>query len=200
MRTFVKVAEHEGFAEAGRALNMSPPAVTRAIAFLEHSIGAALLKRTTRSVKLTEVGERYLADCQRILSDISDAEASAAGDARPAYRNAKCYRPRCSLGSLHIRPIIADYLTDHPHVNVRAIFVDRNVNLIEEGIDIALRIGELPDSELQAVTVGRVRRVVCASPDYLRSHGIPQTPSELADHQIVAAAASSRLLEWRFGA
>ena len=198
MRTFVKVAEHGGFAEAGRSLGMSPPAVTRAIAFLEDAIGASLLTRTTRSVKLTEAGERYLSDCHRILSDISDAEASAAGLHAQPTGTLSVTAP-VLFGSLHMRPIITSYLDAYPRVNVRSIFVDRNVNLIEEGIDVALRIGALPDSELQAVAVGAVRRIVCASPAYLKKHGTPRQPSDLAHHQLVVASSTSQLLEWRFG-
>jgi DNA-binding transcriptional LysR family regulator len=198
MRIFVKVAEAGGFAEASRQLGLSPPAVTRAIAALEKTIGAPLLVRTTRSVKLTESGVRYLEDCQRILLEISDAEAAAAGSYSRPTGTLTVTAP-VLFGQMHVQPIVTRFLRTHPDVTARTIYLDRNVNLIEEGVDVAVRIGELADSEMHAVGVGSVRRVVCASPDYLKRYGEPLRPRDLANHQVIVPSGASTLLEWRFG-
>jgi DNA-binding transcriptional LysR family regulator len=198
MRVFVKVAETGGFAEAARRLYMSPPAVTRAVAALEETIGARLLIRTTRSVKLTDAGQRYLADCQRILADLADAEAAAAGSYATPSGTLVITAP-VLFGQMHVMPIVMDYLSQHPAVTVQTLFLDRVTNLIEEGMDVAIRIGRLPDSELNAIRVGTMRRVVCASPAYLAAHGEPLTPAELADHSVIANVSAWPSLEWRFG-
>ncbi|WP_413990306.1 LysR family transcriptional regulator [Labrys okinawensis] len=198
MRVFVKVAETGGFAEAARKLYMSPPAVTRAVAALEETIGARLLIRTTRSVKLTDAGQRYLADCQRILADLADAEAAAAGSYATPSGTLVVTAP-VLFGQMHVMPIVMDYLSQHPAVTVQTLFLDRVTNLIEEGMDVAIRIGRLPDSELNAIRVGTVRRVVCASPAYLVAHGQPMTPAELANHSVIANVSAWPSLEWRFG-
>ena len=198
MRVFVKVAESAGFAEAARRLNLSPPAVTRAVAGLEDAIGARLLTRTTRLVKLTEAGRRYLEDCRRILADLAEAEAAASGSyARPA--GSLIVTAPVLFGRIYVLPLLTAYLSDHPAVDGRALFLDRVANIVEEGIDVAVRIGPLADSGLTAIRCGSVRQVVCASPAYIAAHGAPRTPADLAGHRIVAAA-RTEALEWRFGA
>ncbi|HZR36843.1 MAG TPA: LysR family transcriptional regulator [Nevskia sp.] len=198
MKVFLKVVECGGFAGAGRALSMSPPAVTRAVAALEEVIGARLLTRTTRTVKLTEAGTRYAEDCRRILADLAESEASAAGiHARPS--GTLVVSAPVLFGQMHVLPILLDFLGRHPAVSGRALFLDRIVSLIEEGVDVAVRIAPLPDSEYRAIPVGSVRRVVCASPAYLRKHGTPATPADLADHTLVAASATTGPLDLRFG-
>lgn len=197
MGVFVKVAEAGGFAEAGRRLSMSPPAVTRAIATREEAIGTRLLTRTTRRVKLTEIGARYLEDCRRILSEIAAAEASAAGShARPT--GLLTVTAPILFGRIYVLPILTEFLTAHPAVDGRVLLLDRVANLVDEGIDVAVRIGALPDSGLAATRCGSVRRVVCASPAYLDAHGTPETPADLARHRIVAVT-QSVAPEWRFG-
>lgn len=198
MRVFVKVVEAGGFAQAARRLNSSPPAVTRAVAALEAEIGARLLTRTTRFVKLTEVGERYLDDCRRILADIADADAAAAGShGRPS--GALAITAPVLFGRIYVLPILTDYLAAHPAVDGRALFLDRIVHMVEEGVDVAVRIGALSDSGLTAIRCGTVRHVVCASPDYLAEHGAPQTPADLARGRVIAVT-QGRGQEWRFGA
>ena len=198
MQVFVKVAETRGFAEAARQLNMSPPAVTRAIASLEDLIGARLFTRTTRTVKLTEAGIRYFDDCQRILSDIVEAEAAAGGSyATPA--GTLSVTASALFGRDYITPILMEYLDQNPDVNVRALFVDRITNLIDEGIDVGIRIGDLADSSFSAIRVGSVRRLVCGAPDYFEKYGIPQQPSDLAAHKIIVSSTSWSSLDWRFG-
>ena len=198
MKVFLKVVECRGFAGAGRQLQMSPPAVTRAVAALEEVIGARLLIRTTRTVKLTEAGTRYAEDCRRILADLAESEASAAGShAKPS--GTLVVTASVLFGQIYVLPIILDFLDQHPAVSGRALFLDRVVNLVEEGVDVAIRIAHLPDSEYHAVRVGSVRRVICAAPAYLKKHGIPATPADLAGHTIIAATATLASPEWRFG-
>lgn len=198
MRVFVRVAESGGFAGAARALAMSPAAVTRAVAALEALIGARLFIRTTRSVKLTEAGGRYLEDCRRILAEIAEAEAAAAGSTATPTGVLTLTAP-VQFGRLYVLPVVTDYLARHPAVAVRALFLDRIVNLIEEGIDVGVRIGHLADSGLTATRVGSVRRVVCAAPSYLERHGVPETPRDLRDHAVIGASNPGTLPEWRFG-
>ncbi|HVI91247.1 MAG TPA: LysR family transcriptional regulator, partial [Dongiaceae bacterium] len=185
MRVFVKVADGGGFAEAGRQLNMSPPAVTRVIAGLEEMIGAQLLVRTTRRVKLTEAGTRYLEDCRRILADIAEAEA-AAGGAEATPTGTLVITASVLFGNMYVLPLLTDYLNLYPAMTVRAVFLDRIVNIIDEGIDLAVRIGHLADSSLSAVRVGTVRRVVVGAPGYFKKYGMPKTPADLTRHNIVS--------------
>ncbi len=198
MQVFVKVAETGGFAEASRQLNMSPPAVTRAVASLEDLIGARLFTRTTRSVKLTEAGTRYFEDCRRILSEIAEAEAAAAGSyATPT--GMLSITASVLFGQEYITPILTEYLDLFPGVSARALFVDRVTNMIDEGLDVGIRIGELADSSFSAIRVGSVRRVVCGSPDYFEKYGVPVAPADLAKHRIIASSTSWSSPEWRFG-
>jgi len=198
MAVFVKVADVGGFAGAARALRMSPPAVTRAVAMLEEAVGARLLQRTTRSVKPTEAGARYLEDCRRILVEVEEADAGAAGaHANPSGTLTVTASMR--FGTLHVLPILTEYLDLYPTMTGQALFVDRNTNLVEEGIDVAVRIGHLPSSGYHAIQVGSVRRVVCASPAYLAAAGRPGHPADLAQHKVVAAISAWTSLEWRFG-
>lgn len=197
MRTFVRVAETGSFAETARLLHMSPPAVTRAIAGLEEMIGARLFVRTTRSVKLTEAGAQYFDDCRRILADIVEAEAAAAGS-YTSPSGTLAVTASAMFGQMYVLPIMTEYLSTYPTVTGRTFFVDRPVNIIEEGIDVAIRIGHLPDSGFSAIKVGSVRRVICAAPRYFEEHGVPATPSDLRDHRIVASTSAWASPEWRF--
>jgi DNA-binding transcriptional LysR family regulator len=199
MRIFAKVAEKGSFAEAARSMHMSAPAATRAVVALEELIGARLLVRTTRSVKLTEAGARYLDDCRRILSDIAEAEAAAAGSyARPAGTLA--VTASTMFGRMYVLPIMAEYLDAYPTMSGRTFFVDRPVNIVEEGVDVAVRIGHLPDSGFTAVKVGTVRRVVCGAPAYFEKHGVPATPADLRNHRVAASTSAWVSPEWRFAA
>jgi len=197
MKIFVKVAETESFAAAARQLHISAPVVTRAIAALEEVIGTRLFIRTTRTVKLTEPGLRYLNDCRTILTRIEEAEAAAA----PSYATPSgilSVTASVLFGQKFVLPVITDYLDAWPTMRARSLFVDRQVNIIEEGIDVAVRIGHLPDSGLTATKVGTVRRVVCASPGYLEKYGTPLTPADLKNHRIASSASAWASPEWRF--
>lgn len=195
----MKVAEAESFADAGRQLHMSPPAVTRIVSALEDIIGTRLLTRTTRSVKLTEAGARYLADCQRLLVDLADVEASAAG-AYGKPTGTLTVTTSAMFGTMFVLPLMTEYLDLYPDVIGRGLFVDRVVSMIDEGIDVAIRIGHLPDSGLTATRVGQVRRVICGAPAYFEKHGVPTAPGDLSKHRIIASTSAWTSLEWRFGA
>lgn len=197
MTTFVAVVDSGGFASAARKLNLSPPVVTRAVAELEERLGLRLLTRTTRVVRVTDAGARYADDCRRILSEIEEAETAAAGT-HAAPRGLLTLTAPVLFGQIYVTPILVSYLQQFPEVEAQCLFLDRVVNVVEEGIDVAVRIGELPDSSLQATRVGRVRRVLVAAPGYLEAHGVPQRPEDLARHTIVSASAVTPVSEWRF--
>lgn len=196
-RVFVAVAEARGFATAARQLGLSAPAVTRAVVALEQRIGAQLLHRTTRSVRMTEAGERFLEDCKRILADVEEAEASAAG-AYSAPQGRLAVTAPAMFGRLHVAPLVLDFLAQHPGVEVRTFFADRIVHLLDEGFDVAVRIAHLPDSSLTAVRVGAVRRVVAASPDYLSRRGEPGSIADLAEHDAVGFSQTGARPRWSF--
>ncbi|MGH8531832.1 MAG: LysR family transcriptional regulator [Gammaproteobacteria bacterium] len=198
MTVFVAVAEEESFAGGARRLGMSPPAVTRAIAALEERLGVKLLYRTTRFVRTTDAGQRYLDDSRRIIAEVDEADEAAAGiNAEP--RGHLAITAPVLFGKLFVLPVIVEFLKRYPAVEVSALFLDRVVNLLEEGLDVGVRIGDLPDSSMKAIRVGSVRRVMCASPNYLEKHGMPQNPAELSGHNIVAASGASPSTDWKFG-
>lgn len=197
MQVFLAVAEEHSFAAAARRLAMSPPSVTRAVAALEERIGTLLLARTTRSVHITEAGQRYVEDCRRILAELEEAEESAAGS-HAIPRGQLCLTAPVLFGELYVTPVLVDYLEQYPAVSIKALLVDRVVSMLDEGIDVAVRIGNLPDSGLHAVPVGAVRRVICAAPSYLAAHGRPQHPEDLTAQRIVMAASSTLVSDWQF--
>jgi DNA-binding transcriptional LysR family regulator len=185
MRVFIAALDEGSLAGAGRQLGRSPAAVSRAIAFLEQQVGAPLLHRTTRAIKLSEIGERYAAACRRVLVDLQEAEMVAAGEQAAPRGTLTVTAPPIS-GEEILRPIIDAYLEAFPAVSVNLVLLDRNANLVEEGIDVALRVAELPDSSMVAVRVGGdVRRVVVASPRYLAQHPRIDESGDLAKHLIV---------------
>ena len=197
MTVFVAVAEEEGFAAGARRLHMSPPAVTRAVAALEARLGVKLLNRTTRYVRTTEAGQRYLEDARRILAAVDAADEAAAGiNAEP--RGHLAVTAPVLFGRMFVMPGIVDYLERYPGTEVSAVFLDRIVNLLEEGLDVGVRIGELPDSSMRALRVGSVRLVLCASPHYLQHHGLPRTLQDLTEHSTIASSAGSNAFGWRF--
>ena len=197
MTVFLAVADAGGFAAAARRLEMSAPSVTRSVAALERRLGALLLVRTTRSLRLTEAGQRYAADCRRILDEVEQADDAAAG-AMAVPRGALSITAPALFGELHVMPAVLGYLRGHRQVSLRALLVDRVVNLVDEDIDVAVRIGALPDSSLTAVPVGHVRRVVCAAPGFLSAHGEPADPESLHRFCTITAAMEGRAPQWRF--
>ncbi|WP_260956146.1 LysR family transcriptional regulator [Pseudomonas citri] len=197
MQIFVTVAQVQGFSTAARQLGMSPASVSRAVAALEARIGTQLLTRTTRTVNLSEAGQRYLEDCRRILAEVQEAEDSAAGShAQP--RGQLTITAPVFFGQLFVTPIMVDYLDQFPEVSINGVLVDRVVSMVEEGIDVAVRIGELPDSNQHAIRVGEVRLVICGSPDFLAARGRPQHPEDLYGLPIVATSAIGQQRSWLF--
>ena len=197
MQAFVAVADLHGFAPAARKLGLSPSGVTRLIAALEDRLGARLLQRTTRSVTLTDIGTRYLERARRILADVEEAEGSAEGErTRPSGR--LVVSAPVGFGRLHVSPVMSAYLKRYLEVLGELRLADRTVNLVEDGVDLAVRIGHLPDSSLVARHVGEMRRIVVASSDYLRQRGEPDTPEAIASHETIQFGAMTASPDWRF--
>jgi DNA-binding transcriptional LysR family regulator len=197
MHAFVAVADLHGFAPAARKLGLSPSGVTRLIAALEDRLGARLLQRTTRSVALTDVGARYLERARRILADVEEAEGSVEDErARPSGR--LVVSAPIGFGRLHVSPLVSEYLKHYPEVSGDLRLSDRMINLVEEGVDLAVRIGHLADSSLVARHVGEMRRIVVASPGYLKTRGQPRTPEAVASHRTILFGAMSASPDWRF--
>jgi DNA-binding transcriptional LysR family regulator len=197
MLVFVTVADKQSFAGAARTLALSPARVTRAVASLEQRCGALLLHRTTRVVRLTEAGAHYHAQCKRILSEVLDAEAGAAASQRGLSGQISVTAP-VLFGRLHVTKVVLDFLAQHAQVSVRALFHDRVVDLLEQNVDVAIRIADLPSSSLRAIRVGSVRRVVCGSPGYLRAHGTPRHPRDLLEHEVIAFSGLGEPRAWTF--
>lgn len=190
LRCFVAVADAGGFAAAARSLGRSPAAVTRAIAALELRLGALLLQRSTRMVRLTDTGERFLSDCRSILGELHEAEQAVSGAQAEVQGQLAITAPQM-FGLLHVAPIVQEFLGVHPRVQVRTLFVNRLVNLMDEGMDVAVRIAHLPDSGLTALPVGALRTLVVASPAYLQQHGTPSHPSELSAHRAIGISSEA---------
>lgn len=190
LRVFVAVAEEEGFSAAARRLQMSPPSVTRVVAGLEARLGIKLLNRTTRYVRVTESGERYLDDARRILGELQIADDTAVGINASPTGDLSVTAPTM-FGKLFVVPGVVDYLQQYPQTRVSVALLDRVVNLLEEGFDVGIRIGKLPDSTLCALKVASVRWIVCASPEYLQQHGTPVNPSDLSQHRIITIGVSA---------
>ncbi|MCP4332235.1 MAG: LysR family transcriptional regulator [Gammaproteobacteria bacterium] len=197
MTVFVAVAEEQGFAAGARRLGISPPAVTRAIATLEQRLGVKLFNRTTRYVRTTEAGQGYLEDVRRILGEADSADEAASGSIVEP-RGLLAITAPAMFGRIFIMPGVVEYLDRFPATQIEALLLDRDVNLLEEGIDIAIRIGELPDSSMRALRVGSVRQVVCASPAYLELHDTPTQLEELTDHNLIVSSAAGNVSSWRF--
>jgi len=186
MKVFIAALDEGSLAGAARLLKRSPASVSRAIAFLEAHLGVELLHRTTRSIRLSEAGERYAVACRRILTELDEAEVLALGE-RTAPRGILTISAPPVSGEDILRPIIDEFLDLYPLVSIRLLLLDRQVNLVDEGIDIALRVAQLPDSSLIATRVGGdIRRVVVASPGYLANHPLITEPADLEGHEIIA--------------
>ena len=197
MQAFVAVADLQGFAPAARKLGLSPSGVTRLIAALEQRLGARLLQRTTRSVTLTDIGTRYLERARRILADVEEAEGSAQDErTRPSGR--LVVSAPVGFGRLHVSPVMSAYLKRYPEVSAELRLADRMVNLVEDGIDLAVRIGHLADSSVVARHVGEMRRIVVASSGYLKQRGEPNTPEAVASHETIQFGAMTASPDWRF--
>ncbi|MBI5262421.1 MAG: LysR family transcriptional regulator [Bradyrhizobium sp.] len=194
MQAFVTVADLKGFAPAARRLGLSPSGVTRLVAALEEHLGARLLQRTTRQVSLTDVGTRYLERVRAILADVEEAENSAQQErTRPSGR--LVVSAPFGFGRLHVSPVMSAYLKRYPDVSGELRLSDNIINLVEDGVDLAVRIGHLADSSLVVRQVGEMRRIVVASPAYLKAHGEPKTPEAVVTHQSIRFGLST---DWSF--
>ncbi|NPD69171.1 LysR family transcriptional regulator [Lichenicola cladoniae] len=199
MRIFVSVATQSSFTEAARRMRLSPSVVTRSISQVEEKLGIVLLNRTTRSVQLTERGQIYLEDCKQILEDLEMAERRVRGeDAKP--RGTLRVTAPVLLGRLYVLPIVNSLLHEHPALSIHLTLSDRNVHLFEEGVDVAVCVGELADSSLIAPTLGLATPVLVASPGYLQKRGVPASPVALSSHDIILFGGISSVNEWPFGA
>ncbi|HEY4926113.1 MAG TPA: LysR family transcriptional regulator [Roseiarcus sp.] len=198
LSAFVAVADLKGFAAAARKLGLSASAVTRVVAALEDRIGLRLLQRTTRSVSLTDAGARYLERARRILADLEEADGSAQAERSTPTGRLVVSAP-LAFGRLHVAPLMCAFLQRYPDIVGELQLSDRTVNLVEDGIDLAVRIGHLPDSTLIMRHLGETRRIVIASPDYLERNGEPRNPGELAGHRIIHfAGLGGGASDWRF--
>jgi DNA-binding transcriptional LysR family regulator len=185
IEVFIEVAGQGSFVKAGRRLGRSPTAVTRAVADLEARLGVRLLNRTTRAVSLTDVGQRFLTGARRVLADLAEIEQAAAGQGI-APRGELGVTAPILFGRLHVLPIVNEFLGQFPDVSLRLILLDRPVDLVEERLDAAIRIGALADSSAIATRLGALRRIVVAAPEYLARRGAPGHPDDLARHDVVA--------------
>jgi DNA-binding transcriptional LysR family regulator len=200
LEVFVAAAEAGSFVQAAQRLRRSPAAVTRAIATLEARLGTRLFNRTTRAIALTDAGQRTLDQARRALGEFAELELSAAGE-RAAPRGVLTVTAPEMFGRLHVLPIAQAFMRDHPLVDVSMLLLNRIVSFVDEGVDIGFRIAHLPDSSLQAIQVGHVRRVCCASPGYLAEHGRPQAVDELRAHTVIATSGTRPAADrWSFAA
>jgi DNA-binding transcriptional LysR family regulator len=197
MSAYVAVVEAQGFSAASRRLGMPLATVSRKVSELEDQLRVKLLNRSTRKVTVTESGQQFFEACRRILSDLAEAERAAAGE-YSAPRGELILTTPIVFGRLHLVPIVVEFLQAFREVDVRMLLVDRIVDLLDEHIDVALRIGELADSGMVAARIGSIRWVVCASPAYLAARGVPAHPSELVSHEAVTFAGLSSAREWPF--
>lgn len=197
MAVLLAVMDAGSLSAAGRKLGMPLPTVSRKLSELETHLKARLLTRSTRRLTLTDTGRSYLAACRRILDDIHEAERAAAGEYSEPRGELVVTAP-VVFGRLHVLPILSEFLKVYPEVNVRLALGDRIVNLLEDHVDLALRIGALPDSGLTATSLGTIRRIVCASPAYLAERGTPGDPRDLGTHQCVSFELFAAANEWRF--
>ena len=197
MRVFVAVADAGSLSAAARALKVPLPTVSRKLAQLEEHLGVSLIVRTTRKFVLSEPGRSYLESCRRLLGEIETAERMAAGEYAAPKGRLHVTAP-IVFGRLHVLPVVLAFLKAYPEVDLRLSLVDRIVDMIEEGVDVALRIAHLADSSLIAARVGAVKLVTCAAPAYLKESGTPRAPGELIQHRCIASAIMSPADRWSY--
>jgi len=195
MSVLVAVVDAGSLSAAARQLGMPLATVSRKVGELEAHLKTRLLTRTTRQLSLTEAGESYVAACRQILEEVGDAERAATGEYTTPKGDLAITAP-VVFGRLHVVPVVAAFLSLYPEINVRLVLADRVVNLLEEHIDVAVRIGDLPDSALVAVGLGAIRRVVCASPGYLAEHGVPRVPRDVAGHRCITFEGLGAARNW----
>jgi len=193
----IAVADKGSFAAASRHLGISAPSITRIIADLEDDLGITLFHRTTRMLSLTDIGQEYLDDVRKIVLDLQTANDAAKGAYRSPTGHLRVTAPSL-FGQYYVSPVMTEFLDLYEGVSIEALFLDRIVNLMSEGVDIAVRIGHLQDSNLMARKVGSVRSMICASPDYLAKNGIPSIPTDLNTHKLITTRFSDSVDRWKF--
>lgn len=198
MTLLVAAAEAGSLSAGARRLGVPLATMSRKVSELESHLRTRLLVRSTRRLALTDAGRSYVEACKRILDEVAEAERTASGEYR-APRGDLAITAPVVFGRLHVLPIVADFLKAHAQIDVRLSLADRVVNLLEERIDVAVRIGELPDSSLVATRVGAIRQVVCASPAYFAARGTPQRPEDLASHDCITFEGIAGPAAWAFG-
>jgi DNA-binding transcriptional LysR family regulator len=195
MTIFVQIVDKGSLTAAADALDMSLPSVVRTLASLERHLAVRLLNRTTRRIHLTDEGAQFLERCRTILSEVQEAEAALTSRQIEPQGRLKITAP-VVFGRRYVTPIVNEFVRRYPHVSVDLLLVDRFTNLVEEGLDVAVRVDQLKDSSLVAIPVGQARRVICASPDYLRRHGTPRVPQDVARHRCVRYTGLAARDEW----
>jgi DNA-binding transcriptional LysR family regulator len=197
MSVFMKILEAGSFSEASRRLGMPLATVSRKVADLEAHLKTQLLKRPARTLVLTDAGKSYIAACKRIVEQVDEAERDASGEYRTPMGELAVTAPS-PLGHMHLLPIALEFIKAYPEIHLRLVLSDRIVNLLEENIDVAIRIGELHDSSMVAVRIGSIRNVVCASPAYLATRGRPEQPDDLSGHDCVTIDGAASPRGWKF--
>ncbi|MGO4642816.1 LysR family transcriptional regulator [Mesorhizobium sp. 2RAF45] len=197
MSLFVAAVEAGSLSAAARRFGVPLATVSRKVSDLERHLNTRLLNRSTRRLTPTDAGEAYLAACRRILDDVGEAERAAAGEYSAPTGELAITAP-VVFGRLHVLPVVTGFLSAYPDVDIRLTLADRITQLVEDHFDLALRIGQLPDSSLVAIGVGSIRRVVCASPAYLAEHGTPTIPEDLGTHDCITFEGLSSAAPWSF--
>ncbi|MER9758228.1 LysR family transcriptional regulator [Mesorhizobium sp. M0166] len=197
MSILIASAEAGSFSAAGRQLGVPLPTISRKVADLEAHLNTQLLVRSTRKLSLTEAGLAYVAACKRILEQVDEAESQAAGE-YTVPRGTLAMTAPIVFGRLHVVPVVNEFLARFAQINVQLTLSDHTINIVDEHVDLAVRVGALPDSTLVATKVGEIRRVVCGSPGYFAAHGVPKTPDDLADHMCVTFTALASGMTWIF--
>lgn len=199
MTILLRVVDKGSFSAASRELGMPLATVSRKVSELERHLGTQILVRTTRKLALTDVGATYVASARRILDEVDETERLAAGEFH-APRGELVLTAPVLFGRLHILPIVTEFLAAFPEIDIRLLLSDRNLSLIDDHVDMAVRIGSLPDSSMLATRVGSMRTVVCASPTLLARHGVPKSPQDLAGMPVVSFEFMSPVTNWTFRA
>ena len=199
MRTLLAAVDGGSLSAASRTLNTPLPTISRRVSDLEAHLGAQLVVRTSRKLLLTEAGETYVGAARRLLEDLSDAERAASGEYRVPRGELLVTAP-IMFGKLHVAPIVHAFLAAYPDVSVRLVLSDANVDIVESHVDVAVRVGQLPDSELVARQVGHIHWVLCASTDYIARRGEPKLPEDLPNHDCIAFEGLQTRRVWRIGA
>ncbi len=197
MKIFAAVVRNGSFSAAGSELNLTPSAISKKISTLEQRLSTRLLHRTTRRLNLTEAGRVFLERCQAILSDVAEAESMLAEISHQPFGRLRV-SGTVGFTRMQVMPLVPAFLEAYPEVQLELSLSDATVDLVEEGIDLAIRLGRLPDSSLVARSLGESKRVICATPQYLAHHGTPKKPQDLAAHNCLTLTAASDHNEWRF--